>query len=239
MSNTSKILGIDFYNNSFNNFCKEIEIKASNRQNTFIVTANPEIALNTYQDESFLEIVKQADFVVPDGIGIVKGAKMLDLPMKERISGYDIFLHMLDWGNKNHKSAYFVGAKPAIMSKMKDVIKKTYPNLKIAGIQDGYFKDELKVAKSIQKSNSDMVFIALGSPKQEYFINKYREVNNSIWIGLGGSFDVLSGEVKRAPKFWINHHIEWLYRLIKQPSRIGRMMAIPKFLRLIRKQKRL
>ncbi|MCK8607638.1 WecB/TagA/CpsF family glycosyltransferase [Apilactobacillus ozensis] len=238
-NNTTKILNIEFYNRSFKSFCELIEKRTEERENTFVVTANPEIAVNAQNDRKFMNIVKSADFVVPDGIGIVKGAKMLDLPMKERISGYDIFLEILKWGNQNNKSAYFVGSKPEVILKLRKKVTEQYPNLKILGIKDGYFKDDIKLVKSIQKAKPDMVFMALGSPKQEEFINKYRKVSNSLWIGLGGSFDVLSGNVKRAPKFWINHHVEWLYRLIKQPSRIGRMMAIPKFLRLVKKQKRL
>ncbi|MHA8137873.1 WecB/TagA/CpsF family glycosyltransferase [Lactobacillaceae bacterium Scapto_B20] len=231
------ILNIPFINTNFKHFLSIIQDRINHRSNTFIVTANPEIAYYAHQNPEYQELLESADYVTPDGIGIVKAAQIINQPMHERITGFDIFKSLLEWGNQNHKSAYFVGAKPNVIADLQRVLKRNYPNLTISGIHDGYFKDEQLIANEIAATQPDMVFAALGSPKQEAFIAKYRHVNNGLWIGLGGSFDVLSGNTQRAPQFWINHHLEWLYRLLKEPKRLPRIMVIPKYLKLVRKSK--
>lgn len=232
------ILGFDFLNSSFNDFMDKIKDRINQRQNTFVVTANPEIVVAALNDNQYAETIKKAEYLVPDGVGIVMGANILGSDMSERITGYDVLLDLLTWGNKNHKSAYFLGAKPEVIADLKNIIPQKYPDLSIAGYHDGYFNDSDEIAAEIVQNKPDMVFVALGFPKQEYFIEKYRHQNNGLWIGLGGSFDVLSGHVQRAPQFWINHRIEWLYRLIKEPTRFKRMLALPKFIRLVKKQKK-
>ncbi|GAA6113570.1 WecB/TagA/CpsF family glycosyltransferase [Apilactobacillus apinorum] len=230
------ILGFDFLNSSFNNFMDILKDRINQRQNTFVVTANPEIVVAALNDNQYAETIKKADYLVPDGVGIVMGANILGSDMSERITGYDVLLDLLAWGNQNHKSAYFLGAKPEVIADLKNIIPQKYPDLSVAGYHDGYFTDSDEIAAEIAQNKPDMVFVALGFPKQEYFIEKYRHQNDGLWIGLGGSFDVLSGHVQRAPQFWINHRIEWLYRLIKEPTRFKRMLALPKFIRLVKKQ---
>ena len=230
------ILGFDFLNSSFNDFMDKIKERINQRQNTFVVTANPEIVVAALNDNQYAETIKKADYLVPDGVGIVMGANILGSDMSERITGYDVLLDLLAWGNQNHKSAYFLGAKPEVIADLKTIIPQKYPDLSVAGYHDGYFNDSDEIAAEIAQNKPDMVFVALGFPKQEYFIEKYRQQNDGLWIGLGGSFDVLSGHVQRAPQFWINHRIEWLYRLIKEPTRFKRMLALPKFIRLVKKQ---
>ena len=131
-----------------------------------------------------------------------------------------------------------MGAKQSVIIKLRKKINQEFPNLKITGFHNGYFTQERKIVDQIKATKPDMVFIALGYPKQEQFINRYRKCSNGLWIGLGGSFDVMSGTVKRAPKFWIKHNLEWLYRLIKEPQRLGRMMSLPKFVIRVYQQKK-
>ncbi|XIF19477.1 MAG: glycosyltransferase [Acetilactobacillus jinshanensis] len=157
--------------------------------------------------------------------------------MPNRISGYDLFANLLKWGNHYRKSIYLLGSHTSVIKDLIEIIHDRYPNLEITGYHNGYFKSSKSIAKEIQQKHPDMVFIALGYPKQEEFIHKYQTLNNGLWMGVGGSFDVLSGHTKRAPQFWITHHIEWLYRLIKEPRRLGRMMALPRFLIDVYKQK--
>ena len=236
---TVNILGFDFLNSSFNDFMENTKQRIDKRENTFVVTANPEIVVHALNDQKYTDTIKKSDYLVADGIGIVMGANILGSDMSERITGYDILLDLLSWGNHNHKSAYFLGAKPEVIADLKKIIPQKYPDLTVSGYHDGYyFTDSDEIAAKIKQNQPDMVFVALGFPKQEYFIEKYRHVNDGLWIGLGGSFDVLSGHVQRAPQFWINHHIEWLYRLIKEPTRFKRMLALPKFIRLVKKQKK-
>ncbi|GLB47193.1 acetylglucosaminyldiphosphoundecaprenol acetyl-beta-D-mannosaminyltransferase [Philodulcilactobacillus myokoensis] len=234
---TTDILGFPFVNTTFSSFMNQIKSRIEQRKNTFIITANPEIVVFAKKHPKYQNIIKSSNYITPDGVGIIKASHILNDDIPGRISGFDIFLNLLKWGNANHKSAYFLGAKPNVINDLKTTLNHNYPHLKISGIHDGYFNYDEQIVKDIQKTQPDMIFIALGYPKQDLFINKYRSISNGLWIGLGGSFDVLSGNTKRAPQFWINHHIEWFYRLLKEPSRLPRMMALPYFLYLIYQQK--
>lgn len=235
---TTSILNIPFINESFDTFMNQIKNDIDLHENKFVITANPEIAVHAYDNKDYLNLIKKSDYVVPDGIGIVNASKDFKNPINERISGFDIFCELLKWGNKNKKTAYFIGSKPEVIIDLQKKLIKEYPDLQIKGIHDGYFKNPSNILNEITITKPDMIFVGLGFPKQEEFINKNRKISNSLWIGLGGSFDVMSGHVKRAPKFWIDHHLEWLYRFITQPTRFKRMLAIPRFLKLINKQKK-
>lgn len=236
--NLVTILGIPFINTTKHQFEKIIHERISNHKNTFVVTANPEIVMYANDHQDYAALIKSADYIIADGIGIVIGAKMLKHPIKERITGYDLFTHLLNWGNQHHKSAYFVGAKPEVIKKLQKAVAEKYPQLTIAGTHDGYFQDDQEIVADIQVQQPDMVFVATGYPKQEQFIQKNRHTTTGLWMGIGGSFDVLTGTVKRAPETWQELHLEWLYRVIKEPSRISRLMVLPKYLLRVLKQRR-
>lgn len=229
-ANTVSILGVSFTKTTLHNFTTKLHKDINEHRNEFVVTANPEIVMYAKKHPQYLETIRSADAIVADGIGIIIGAKILGTPLPQRVTGYDIFTELLAWGHQNHKSAYFIGAKPEVSQKLKQVLREKYPNLRVAGVQDGYFDDEQPIIADIQNTSPDMVFVATGYPKQETFIAKYRHVTNAVWIGLGGSFDVLTGTVKRAPKLWQQLHLEWLYRAVKEPSRFGRLMVLPQYL---------
>ena len=231
------VLGVHFINETFNHFIHILEHRINHRLNTFVVTANPEIVMYARNHPKYQKIIHQANFITPDGIGIVKASHVLKHPLPDRISGYDIFTALLRWGNHTHKSVYFLGARPRVISDLIKIVRKRYPGIKIAGFQDGYFKNSQRITQDIKAQQPDMIFIALGYPKQELFIAHHRPIDNALWMGVGGSFDVLSGHVKRAPHFLIKHHLEWLYRLIKNPWRLHRMMSLPKFLITIYKHR--
>ena len=224
------ILGIPFVNTTETAFQNVLHEKIDQRVNTFVVTANPEIVMYAKEHPAYQKLITSANYIVADGIGIVIGAKMLKTPIKERITGYDLFIHLLEWGNDNHKSAYFIGAKADVIRKLRKVVEKNYPDLQIAGTHDGYFGDDRNIVKDVRRTEPDMVFVATGYPKQEEFIDKNRIASNGLWMGIGGSFDVLTGTVKRAPKSWQKLHLEWLYRVVKEPSRICRLMVLPRYL---------
>ena len=231
------ILGINFLNITQQAFLNTLEQEINLHHNCFVVTANPEIVLLARKNHRYQQIINHADYVTADGIGIIKGAKILNQPLPERITGYDTMLNLLDFANRNHKKVYFLGAQPAVIKALIPIIQQKYPQLIIAGFHDGYFKDPQPILTEIKAAQPDIVFAALGFPKQEYFINQYREVSNSLWMGVGGSFDVLAGKVKRAPQFWLKGHIEWLHRLIQEASRLRSMLALPKYLILIYREK--
>lgn len=230
---TVNVLGVDFINTTNHDFLTQLKADSQANKNRFVVTANPEIVLAAKQNPQLAAAIKSSDYTTADGIGIIKGAKILKTPLPERITGYDTMCALLDWANANQKRVYFLGAKPSVLADLKKKLAQNYPDLVIAGSNDGYFQDEGPIVNDIKQAKPDFVFVALGFPKQELFIANHRQVAAAIWMGVGGSFDVLAGHVKRAPAFWVNHHIEWLYRLLKEPSRFVRMLALPKYLLLV------
>ncbi len=236
---TVNILGIPFIHTTMDDFIKKIEARLHNQEKTFIVTANPEIVMRANEDAPFKNVLQRATYITADGIGIVKAAKQLGQPLPERVAGYDTMLRLLQIANDEKKRVYFFGAKEPTLKKMIKNIEETYPNLIIVGSHHGYYnpKDN-RVIQEIQATEPDFVFVALGFPRQEKWIDaNMPKCQKGIFMGVGGSFDVISGEVKRAPKVWRNLHLEWLYRLFSQPSRWRRMLAIPKFMMAVRKSK--
>lgn len=233
-----KVLNVPFINTTQTAFLAAIEARINHRENTFIVTANPEIVMYARNDPHYQQILENADYITPDGIGILKGAAILGQPMTERITGYDTLLALLAWGNQQGKSVYLVGAKPDVIKDVKKVVATRYPELKVVGARDGYFNDFTPIAQDIAQKQPDMVFLAVGFPKQEQLIADYRHQNNGLWMGVGGSFDVLSGHTKRAPEFFQKHHLEWFYRLITEPTRLKRMMVLPRYLKVVKQSAR-
>lgn len=231
------ILGIEFDNFTQKEFVHQLIADSQHHLNRFVVTANPEIVLTAYHDLNYQQIINHADYVTADGIGIVKGAQILGTPLAERVTGFDTMQALLQYADQNQKKVYFLGGKPEVTTALRSVIKKKYPHLIISGVHNGYFNDAEPIIYEIQQARPDFVFVALGFPKQEFFIAHHRSVSNSIWMGVGGSFDVLTGNVKRASEFWINHHIEWLFRLIQEPTRFKRMLALPRYLLCVYNQK--
>lgn len=204
--------------------------------NHMVVTPNSEIAYMTKDDLKLKEIINRADLVVPDGIGIIKAANILKTPMKGKVAGIELGEALIERLSKTEKRIFLLGAKPGVAQTAADNLIKKYPGLAIAGVHDGYFKDDAEVIDEINASGAEVLFVCLGAPKQERWMDKnFSALNTKLMLGLGGSLDVFAGEVKRAPEFWIKLGLEWFYRLAKQPSRIGRMMALPKFIFAVKK----
>ena len=190
----------------------------------YVATPNPEIVEVCREDPEARTAVNGADLVLPDGIGVVKGAAMLGTPLKEKTPGIEFAGHLMDRLAKEGRSLYLLGANPG---------------LRIAGTHDGYFKEDGPVIESIRQSGADVVFVCLGAPKQEKWMARNGAATGAhLLCGLGGSLDVFAGVVERAPKFWSDHGLEWFYRLCKEPRRIGRMMKLPLFLIHVKQEKR-
>ena len=188
------------------------------------------MAYEALHDESFRAILNEASLVLPDGAGVVLGAKILRTPLKEKVAGIDFAANLLGVLEETGGRLYLLGGKPGIAEQAAENMKKTHPKLCICGTADGYFKDEAPVIARINEARADVVFVCLGAPKQERFMHDHRaELNVRLMIGLGGSLDGFAGTVRRAPKWMIRLQLEWLYRLLREPSRIGRMMRLPKF----------
>lgn len=234
------ILGVNFDDLTLKQFKSEFTNRIKNKKSTFIVTANPEIVMTARDDEDYKSIINNvADYVTADGIGIVKGARMLKKNIPERVTGYDLFIWFLKEADQNKLRIYLIGAKPEVIHAVQSKVKRECPGIKLVGAEDGYSKDSLEnIANRIEKTSPDMVFAALGFPKQEKMLSILRRRNlPAILMGVGGSFDVFSGKAKRAPEFFQKAHLEWFYRLLKEPSRIGRMMVLPKFVMEVKKSK--
>lgn len=230
--NKINILNISFENIIKTDLLRKIEKHISDQQKTFLVTANPEIVMLANQDSEYQSIVKKADYVIADGIGVVIGSKLLGTPLPERIAGYDLLVELLKMGNEKGWSVYFLGAKQEVIQKAVENIQGSYPGLHVAGWHDGYFNwDSSEIPDEIKRKKPDLIFAALGFPRQEFWIAEHmKEFDKGIFMGVGGSFDVIAGTVKRAPVIWQKMNLEWLYRLIKQPSRWRRMLALPHFM---------
>ena len=196
----------------------------------YCVTPNAEIVYEAMHDEAFCALLNDAALVLPDGAGTVLGAKLLGTPLKEKVAGIDFAANLLGILEETGKRLYLLGGKPGIAEQAAENMKKKHPGLCICGTADGYFKDEAPVIEKINASKPDALFVCLGAPKQEIFMHAHRDdLNVPMMIGLGGSLDGFAGTVKRAPDWMIRLQLEWLYRLIKEPKRIGRMMRLPKF----------
>lgn len=195
------------------------------------VTPNAEIVYEAMSDAHLREILCGADLVLPDGAGVVLGAKILGTPLKEKVAGIDFARNLMARLEHTERTFYFLGSKPGVAAAAAEKLRAQLPELKICGTADGYFKEEAPVIADINEKKPDVLLVCLGAPKQEEFMFRHREdLQVGLMLGLGGSLDGFAGNVKRAPRWMIRCNLEWLYRLIQEPKRIGRMMRLPKFL---------
>ena len=216
--------GIDSFN--FNEALEYINSKKG-----LVVTLNPEMIQFAKQDKNFADIINNAQLVIPDGIGVEMGLKILGHDVK-RIAGIDFAKKLVELFAQNSAPIAFIGAKKEIIDKAVLNIQNEIPSINIVFAKDGYFKDEETVLHDLVKSGATLVLVALGSPKQEFFMKKAQKlIPQSVMIGVGGSFDVWSGEVCRAPVIYQKLGLEWLYRTIKEPKRFKRIFpTLPLFI---------
>ncbi|WP_099354855.1 WecB/TagA/CpsF family glycosyltransferase [Fredinandcohnia onubensis] len=233
------ILGVDFTNISARELVNSLQERIIHNKKTFIVTANPEIVMHTLSDKHYKFILKQANYVIADGIGVVKAAAMLKRPLPERIPGYELMIELLKIGNEKKLKVFLLGSQEGVLEKTVINIQEKFPNIKIAGYHNGFFDWENNdIKEQIMESSPDIILVALGVPRQERWISEnIGAFRKGIFIGVGGSFDVLAGTVKRAPELWQRLNIEWLYRLIQQPWRWKRMLVLPLFVIKVFQQK--
>ncbi len=236
---TVDVVGVPIQNVTMAEAVRDCSAFLERKDKRIVVTPNAEILQLCVEDEEVKNIICKADYIVPDGIGVVKGAKMLGTPVKQKVAGCDLAWNLLGEMEKKGKKLFLLGAKPGVAAAAAENMKKTYPNLIIAGVQDGYFQDDAPVVEAINAADTDALFVCLGVPKQEMWMMKHKdELNLSIMMGLGGSLDVFAGTVKRAPKIFIKLGLEWLYRLLKEPWRAKRMMKLPVFFLSVLKYKK-
>ena len=212
------------FKNSKDDFYKLVTKAIDKEEKMFIITANPETFSWGSKDELVNKmLLDKKTTIIPDGVSIVRAAKMLVFPIKERITGVDLAIFLLEYANKKSLKVAFLGATSEVQKLLKAKMALDYPHIKIIASGDGYKTDRDKFMNDLKKKDVDIVLVALGIPVQEKLIYEhYSKFKKGIFVGVGGSLDVISGSKKRAPKLFIKLHAEWLYRLIKEPKRIGR-----------------
>lgn len=230
-NNVVEILNIPFINIKKEDILKILEKRVSENIKTYVVTANAEIVMYAKENIPYFNIITKADYIVPDGIGVVKGAKILNKQIRERVPGIELMVDLLEIANKLNQKVYFYGAKNEVIEEMIKKIKFDYPNINIVGYKNGYISDDNnEITDEIINLKPDYIFVAKGAPLQDEWINKViQKTDKGLFMGVGGSFDVLSGVVKRAPEIWRKLNLEWLYRVAGDPKRWKRSMALPKF----------
>lgn len=230
------ILGIRVDKADFNSTLKAVEGFIEENKPHLVITLGVEMIMRALRDKEFKNIVEKADLVTPDTVGILWASKKLGFNLKEKVSGIDLLYRLCGLSSEKSWGVYFLGAKPGIAELAVEKLKEKYPKLKVLGCHHGYFANSNEIIEKINQAAPEILFLALGSPKQEkWFWENKNNLKAKVAIGAGGSLDVISGKLKRAPRWMINLSLEWLYRLYKEPSRFKRMLAIPKFIWLVYK----
>ena len=228
------------YKGKKKDFLNLLKERIDSGRRTFVVTANPEIfMLGGKLPEMNEALSDEETLIVPDGIGVIRGGKQLGYEFEERIPGVEICEELFAYADQKGRSLYLFGAEKSVLEDLAARVRREYPNAVLAGCTDGYVQDKEKVFREIVEMQPDIVLVALGAPKQELLIHRYyRRGEKGVFIGVGGSFDVLSGRKKRALSFFIRHNLEWLYRIASEPKRLKRFWdSNIKFLFELRKEK--
>ena len=225
------VMGLKFDSMTMDEALSRAEALLRGEKAAYVVTPNAEIAYEALHDVQLREMLNGADLMLPDGAGVVLASKLLRTPVKQKVAGVDFAAGLLGILERNGQSLYLLGGKPGIGELAAQKMLEAHPQLRIAGIADGYFQDEAPVIAKINSSGADALFVCLGAPKQERFMVQHRqELHVHLMAGLGGSLDAFAGTVQRAPAWMIRLNLEWLYRLIREPKRFRRMLRLPKYL---------
>lgn len=226
--------GVDVSVLTYDLLRKKIIDDIKNNLKSTIIAINPEKLMTARKDLELKKLLNSSTYKIADGVGVIIASKFKRGNIKSRITGIDCMDMLCQMSNDKGYKIFMYGAKEEIISKAKVNLENKYPNIKIVGYINGYEKNNDLIIKKINEARPDILFVALGSPKQEFWIKENMEkLDVNIFQGVGGSFDVLSENIKRAPKWMQNIGLEWFYRLIKEPSRIGRQLKLFKFLILI------
>jgi len=226
------VLGVGFDDISISQAVTRAYELIQSGKKTYVVTPNPEIVWQCRRNEALRNVINGAGIVLPDGIGVILGAKILGTPLRGgRVPGIDFASALFDKMAESGGSVFLLGAKPGVAFEAGEKLLEKHPGLVIAGTADGYFTDDSQVVEEINEVNPGLLLVCLGAPKQEFWITEnIGRLNVPLCAGLGGAIDVFAGKVKRAPKFFQRFGLEWLYRFIREPRRIIRGAALPLFI---------
>ncbi len=237
-----KILNTKVHNLTFRDTIELIELAINEKRNIHHVAVNAGKMVSIQKDYSLFQSVINSDIINADGQSIIWASRLLGCPLPERVAGIDLMESLVELAYQKGYTCYFFGAKENVLRKLVNHYTKVYSSSLIAGFRNGYFDqtEEEEIAKDIANSKADILFVAITSPKKEIFLNKYKEIINTPFVmGVGGSFDVVAGVTKRAPKWVQNIGLEWFYRFIQEPERMWKRYLVgnTKFIYLIFRQK--
>lgn len=227
-----KYLGVDVSPLSYEGIINDLRVRINGGKQSTIIAVNPEKVMSAQRNPEVKELINASTYQIADGVGILLAAKIKGGGITSRVTGVDMMARLLQFAESDGHSVYFYGAKEEVVTKAIANIQAQHPNIRVAGYTNGYEKDEAALVSRIHQSGAKILFVALGSPKQELWIRRNLKSlpNVQVFQGVGGSFDVFSGTVKRAPAPFRKLGIEWLYRLLASPSRFKRQLNLPVFL---------
>lgn len=197
-----------------------------------VITVNPIMVMAAVDNPEYLAMMKRAELIIPDGTGVVWAAQYIENPVSERVPGIDFIHRLFEIGQNRKWKVYFLGASREVVEAAAHNIQRQYPRLQIVGVRDGFFTadDDQAVIADIVQAQPDILLVGRSADKQETWIDQYKhQLNVPVMIGVGGSFDVISGKLKRAPILFQKLRLEWFYRLLQEPWRYKRMLMLPKF----------
>jgi len=224
-------LGIDVVTATYEEIIADIRKRMSENQQSTLIAVNPEKFIAAGKDEQLKNLINTSTYQIPDGVGVILASKLKGGRIRSRVTGIDMMERLLQFAEDEQKKVFLYGAKEEVVAKAKENIEAKYSNISIVGYENGYVSNQEALVQKINESQADILFVALGSPKQELWIRENKEkLNVKVFQGVGGSFDVFAGHVKRAPVAFRKLGLEWFYRLVTDPKRFKRQLALPKFL---------
>jgi len=217
-------------------FAERIALSVEKKLSCFVVTLNPELLYRAQSEKYLLAMINRADLVTADGIGIVWACRTTGYPVPQRVTGIDLMMRLLELAAEKGWRVFFLGSALGVAEAAAQRAVKLFPGLRVAGTLHGYFSDQEndEVVSKIKCASPDLLFVALGSPRQERWIDQnFNSPGMPVAMGVGGSLDVLSGNIQRVPEWFMRWNLEWLGRLLREPSRWKRMLVLPKFMILV------
>ncbi|WP_284240946.1 WecB/TagA/CpsF family glycosyltransferase [Paenibacillus glycanilyticus] len=202
------------------------------KRQTHVITANPIMVMSAVESQDYYKMMRKAELIVPDGAGVVWAANYVGTPVTERVTGFDLLHRLMQEGEKRRWTAYLLGTSQEVIEAAAEKLQLQYPQVRIVGYRDGYFgpDQDAEVVEAIRQAAPDLLFVARGAETQEPWIAKYKkQLGVPFIMGVGGSFDIVAGKLKRAPMLFQKLRLEWFYRLLQEPKRLPRMLVLPKF----------
>jgi N-acetylglucosaminyldiphosphoundecaprenol N-acetyl-beta-D-mannosaminyltransferase len=224
-------LGVDVCPLSYEEIIADVRNRIQEGKQSTIIAVNPEKCMTAEKNPQLKELINSSTYQIPDGVGILLASKLKGGRISSRVTGVDMMERLIRFAAEENHKVFLYGAKEEVVAEAKKNLEAKYPGLYIVDYENGYVKDNEALVEKINRSGAELIFVAMGSPKQEIWIREnMSKLNVKVFQGVGGSFDVFAGKVKRAPKMFRRLGLEWFYRLLKEPKRIKRQLALPKFL---------